>query len=292
MYELIKATGNSYYIESPAKIGLIDSGDGMAYLIDSGSDKSAGKKAKQVIEGLGLTLGAIYNTHSHADHIGGNKFLKDWSGCNIYTSGIEVAYTRHTVLEPALLYGGNPIGELRHKFLIAEPSEALPLTDAVLPYDVEAIDLGGHTPDMVGFKTADEVIYLADCLSAKETLDKYGIGYIYDVGAYLDTLERVKTLEAKLFVPSHAEAVENITPLADYNIQRVKQTADLIVDICKEPRSFDTILKMLFDKGGLTMTAQQYALVGSTLRSYITYLKELGIMSFEINDNTMLWRSL
>ena len=50
MYELIKAIGNSYYIESPAKIGLIDSGEGVAYLIDSGSDRSAGKKAKQVIE--------------------------------------------------------------------------------------------------------------------------------------------------------------------------------------------------------------------------------------------------
>ena len=43
MYELIMAIGNSFYIESPAKIGLIDSGVGVGYLIDSGSDKSAGK---------------------------------------------------------------------------------------------------------------------------------------------------------------------------------------------------------------------------------------------------------
>lgn len=46
---------------------------------------------------------------------------------------------------------------------------------------------------MVGFHTPDDVIYLADCISSRETLDKYQIGFIYDVGAYLTTLENVKS---------------------------------------------------------------------------------------------------
>ena len=61
---------------------------------------------------------------------------------------------------------------------------------------VESIPLPGHFFDMVGFRTEDGVVYLADCLSSRETLDKYQISFIYDVAAYLDTLERVKAMEA------------------------------------------------------------------------------------------------
>ena len=42
-------------------------------------------------------------------------------------------------------------------------------------------ELPGHFFDMVGFRIADDVVYLADCLSSKETLDKYQINVLYDV---------------------------------------------------------------------------------------------------------------
>ena len=45
---------------------------------------------------------------------------------------------------------------------------------------------------MVGFRSPDDIVYLADCLSSRETLEKYQIGFIYDVAAYLKTLEMVK----------------------------------------------------------------------------------------------------
>ena len=75
MYELIQAAENSYYIQSPAKIGLIKVSDTEVCLIDSGNDKDAGKKVLKVLNANGWTLKAIYNTHSHADHIGGNQYL-------------------------------------------------------------------------------------------------------------------------------------------------------------------------------------------------------------------------
>ena len=48
MYELIQAAENSYYIQSPAKIGLIKVSDTEVCLIDSGNDKDAGKKVLKV----------------------------------------------------------------------------------------------------------------------------------------------------------------------------------------------------------------------------------------------------
>ena len=44
MYELIQAAKNSYYIQSPAKIGLVKLNETEVCLIDSGNDKDAGKK--------------------------------------------------------------------------------------------------------------------------------------------------------------------------------------------------------------------------------------------------------
>ena len=87
---------------------------------------------------------------------------------------------------------------------------------------------------MTGFRTADDVVYLADCLSSREVLDKYQIGFLYDVGAYLSTLEMVKALKAKLFVPAHAPVTEDITELAQYNIDKTHETAEHILERCGE----------------------------------------------------------
>lgn len=290
MYELIQVSGSSYYVQSPAKIGLVRLNDTDVCLIDSGSDKDAGRKARQLMEKNGWHLTAIYNTHSHADHIGGNRYLQSQTGCRLYAPGAECAVTRHTVLEPSMLYGGCPPKELRHKFLMAQESGAAYLTADVLPEGFRLLPLPGHCMDMVGFRTPDDVVYLADCVSSRETLEKYRIGYIYDVGAYLATLETVKTMTAKAFVPAHAEVTENIAPLAQYNIDTVQEVGDAITALCAAPQTFEELLKALFDRYGMVMTFEQYALVGATVRSYLTWLKETGRVTAEFADNRMLWR--
>ena len=196
MYELIQISSQSYYIQSPAKIGLVRLSDTDVCLIDSGSDRDAGRKVRQILDRNGWRLTAIYNTHSNADHIGGNQYLQRQTGCRIYAPGVECDFTRHPILEPSFLYGGCPPKELRHKFLLAQESAAEELTEDRLPEGFSEIPLPGHFFDMVGFRTPDDVVYLADCLSSRETLEKYRIGFIYDVGAYVDTLEKVKTMRA------------------------------------------------------------------------------------------------
>ena len=290
MYELIPITGNSYYIQSPSKMGLVRLNNTDVCLIDSGNDKDAGRKVRQLLDANGWHLSAIYNTHSNADHIGGNRYLQGQTGCRIYAQGIECAITRHPVLEPAFLYGGFPPKDLRHKFLMAQESEALELISDVLPEDFELLQLPGHYFHMVGFRSPDNVVYLADCLSSRETLDKYRLSFIYDVAAYLNTLEKVKTMQAVAFVPAHAEVTGNIVPLAQYNIDKVLEIADHIVERCAEPVIFEELLKRLFDDYGLTLTFEQYALVGSTVKSYLAWLKDTGRLTVLFEDNRLLWR--
>ena len=145
MYELIQLTERTYYIKSPTNIGLFRLDEKNVCLIDSGNDKDAGRRIRQVLDANGWQLTAIYNTHANADHIGGNRYLQGQTGCRIYAPGIDCAFTRHPVLEPSFLYGGYPPKDLRHKFLLAQESDAAELTAILMPaaagISVERVDM-------------------------------------------------------------------------------------------------------------------------------------------------------
>lgn len=215
MYELIQVSEQSYYIQSPAKIGLVRLNDTDVCLIDSGNDKDAGRKIRQLLDKNGWHLTAIYNTHSNADHIGGNRYLQAQTGCQVYAPGIDCAFTRYPILEPSFLYGGYPCKDLQHKFLLAQTSDAKELTKSCLPDGFEIIRLPGHFFDMVGYRTTD---------------------------------------------------------------------------LCREPLCFEKILQKLFADYRLTMNFEQYVLVGSTVRSYLAWLKDTGRLHVLFENNLLLWQ--
>lgn len=289
MYELIQVSNNSYYVNCPAKIGIYRNEDNSVYLIDSGNDKEAGRKVRQILDKNGWTLKAILVTHSNADHIGGNKYLQAQTGCKIFAPGIEADFTRHTILEPAFLYGGFPPKDLRHKFLLAQESDAVDITSSDFPKEIGVLPLPGHFFDMVGYRMPDGVCFMADCVSSAATLEKYRVGYIYDVKAYLETLDYIETLEAPVFVPAHTEAVSDMRELAALNRNVVLEIIDKILDICAEPVNFEKILQRIFSDYGLVMNFEQYALVGNTVKSYLSYLKDSGKVNIIFKNNLLLW---
>ncbi len=52
MYELIQVSQNCYYIQSPARIGIVRTGGDEVVLIDSGSDRDAGRKVRSYLTWL------------------------------------------------------------------------------------------------------------------------------------------------------------------------------------------------------------------------------------------------
>ncbi len=292
MYELIQVGVQTYYINCPAKIGIYRLNETDVWLIDSGNDKDAAKKVRKVLDGQGWQLKGIVNTHSHADHIGGNQHLQKQTGCVIYTPGIEADFTNHPVLESTFLYGGYSCKDLRHKFLCAQESYVSSLTDVNLPPELEIFPLPGHSFEMIGVRTPDDVVFLADCVSSAATLNKYQLTFLYDIAAQLETLDRVEQMKAAYFVPAHADTCTDMTELVQLNRQKILEIRDHILDLLAESMTFESLLQKLFHDYGLTMNFEQYVLIGSTVRSYLSWLKDSGLVTVSFEDNLLRWQKV
>lgn len=290
MYELIQVGPQSYYINSPAKIGIYAQSKNDIYLIDSGNDKEAAKKVLKIASEKNWTIKGILNTHSNADHIGGNSFIQSKVGCPIFSSGIEADFTRHPLLEPSFLYGGFPCKSLRNKFLMAKESDVTDFNSPYFPQEVDIIPLPGHFFDMVGFRTPDNTVFLADCVSSPATLDKYGVTFIYDVDKYLDTLDKIQTIKAEIFVPSHADSCKDVSALVAINREKVFEIEKVIEELCSQPITIDGIISGVFRHYGLIMTIEQYVLVGSTVKSYLSWMKDRDILEYLTDEAVLLWK--
>lgn len=290
MYELNKAGERTYYINNPTNIGLYKIDGNRVCLIDSGNNKDAGKKALKLIESEGWRLETVINTHSHADHIGGNALLQNRTGCEIFVPGEDCCYTNYPSLEPAFLFGAFPYRELDNKFFKAAPSKARPLEDCILPDGLRTERFDGHSYAQAAVGTPDGVWFLGDTLVSAETLEKYHISYVYDVKEYLESLKRVKSLEGKLFIPSHAAPQEDISPLADANIKNTLEIAERIMDILKSAKTAEDTAAAVFDEYGLTVNYIQHTLVSCTVRSYISYLYNLGEITCEFCGSKLYWQ--
>lgn len=289
--ELIKVGDKTYYIKNPTNIGIYKISDNDVYLIDSGNDKDAGKKILKIINEQGWNVKGIINTHSNADHIGGNKVIQDRTNCIILANNIEKSFAEFPILESSFLYGGYPFKDIRNKFLLAKESVVVPIENN-LPEGLEYFSLKGHFFDMIGIKTSDNVYFLADSLFSKETITKYHLFFIYNVREFLNTLNYLQTLNGTLYIPSHCEATNDISVLIDLNRKKINEIIDKIYNACKNEITFEDILKYIFDEYSLTINGNQYVLIGSTIRSYLSYLVDENKLKYEFKDNKMLWKQV
>ena len=70
------------------------------------------------------------------------------------------------------------------------------------------------------------------------------------------------------------------------------EICEKILEICKEPTTFEILLQKLFYHYNLRMCIRQHSLVGSTVRSYLSYLKNEGRIGVVIEDNLIFWKTV
>ena len=287
MYELVQVGQDTFYIDCPSRVGVVRLCSRDVCLIDSGATPEAAKRIDQILAQNGWQVSRIINTHAHAGHCGGNAYFYEKYRCLIYAPYPETTFAQRPELAAALMYGAAPPAFLRIPRLTAQPSAPRALRGTRLAPDFELCALDGHAPAMVGVKTRDNVWFIGDALLGEEPMRKYQIHHLYDAGRYLDTLRTLERLEGAMFVPSHAPATDTLLPLIIQNRVRIEALMDFLCRLCEEPLCFDAIVKASFDHYALTLTAEQYAVAGSSLRAFLAYLCDEGRIRVEIRENML-----
>ena len=292
---------STWLIPGLVNIGVYVRG-GRALLIDSGNDKEAGRQINKLIAEQGWTLECIINTHSNADHIGGNAFLQKKTGCRIAATSGEAPFIERPELEAAFLYGGFPYPGLTNKFLRAAPSEVTDSIGSSGPIalggggdtGMEAIPLPGHYFDMIGIRTPDDIFFAADAVFSEYIINKYHLFFLYDVAGYLRTLDKIAAMSAELFIPSHVKPLEDISGLLEVNRNKINEIAGVIGEQCAgggpDGASFEEVLAGVCGRYGIGLDANQYVLIGSTVRSYLSYLAGRGEITPEWSGGRMVWK--
>jgi len=297
------------YIGSSTNIGIIafedNNGSKIIYMIESGNDA---EQAKEILDCTKekfpeYTLKTVLNTHSHADHCGGNNYLKSQTGCHIWCSKGEAALMAYPELESSLIWGGTPIHQIRSTYLMAESCQAdctftagdiLKIETSQGTILIEAVPLPGHYLDQTGFLITDtdgkKSLFMGDAISGRNVIRKYWIQYLYNETNTKKSLEKLAKIEADFYIPGHGHLVDNIEGLSELNLIAILETEDMILDVLKTPKTNDEILKAVADRNSIQLGLTNYVLIGSTLRSYLSGLYEEGKITFEITDNMLYWK--
>ena len=293
---LTQLAPSTYYIPSPSNVGLY-AVDGQAVLIDSGSDKEAGRQILKILKEKNWKLSFIVNTHSNADHIGGNEFLQKRTECRIAATAMEAALTEYPVLESTILNGGFPHKRLRNKFLLAKASSVTDIisnSEQILNTPLNAVPLPGHFLDMIAVQTQDNVLFTADSIISEEILSKYHIHFLYDVKAHFETLEMLKNRKDEQFVPSHGKPVglSEFKALVDFNEHKIRENIDVVLNSTMTATTSEEILALVCGYYGIELSANQYVLIFSTVRSILSYLLDAKLLDVSYDSGQMLWRRL
>lgn len=287
-------SGRTFYVPSPSNVGLWDGPAGMVF-IDSGNDADAGRKILRLAEESGRKSAAVFITHSNADHMGGAAFLSSRASIPVYASRIESALCADPVLEPSFVWGAFPPEELRNKFFMAPSvaAEVLP-EDGNLPSALagaEIVPLPGHFFSQRGL-LADGVLFAGDALFGPRSIAKHPFFFLYDVAAFLRSLDLIVSLAPALVLPGHGDPAEDVSALVAANREAVERSISVVLDSCRTPASFEDILASVSARFGITLDWAQYALVGSTVRSFLVYLRGEGLLTAGFPENRMVWTRL
>ena len=77
--------------------------------------------------------------------------------------------------------------------------------------------------------------------------------------------------------------------LININRKKVEEICEVVCDICKEKRTFEEILQTIFERYHLYMNINQYYLIGTVVKAYLSYVIKLKKVTFTFENNKMFY---
>lgn len=281
-------------MDCPSRIGIYKINNRDVCLIDSGNSADTGKKVLRICEEQGWRITHIINTHAHADHNGGNAVIQKRTGCTILSNSRDLCHINHPTLNNSNVFGARPPRELCNKFMLAEKSEAYQITNENIPKGLKYEVYPGHAFDQIAVICNDGTVFTGDILCGRGTIEKYHIFFVQDAEKYIESAMRLPETKGSVYCAAHYAPIfdsEELRELAEYNTVKLREQLGLIKDICKEGKSFERVMKEVLDYYGLELSFNQYAIAGSTIRGFLSYLHDCGELDVLFEENYLLWKT-
>jgi len=250
-------TANVYLIDAPPRT-----------LIDTGIKTEASFAAlEKGLKDLGLNMDSIKRiliTHGHIDHYGQAKRLSSLSDAPIYMHVKDYGRIRsflHLIgpLKSVLIRNGVPERFVQEAVRFMEftmsladsPDEAFFLDDGdPIPFESmtwKAIHFPGHSPGQLCFYWPSKKILLSGDHLLKEITPNPVLNVEGNEDAfrypslieYLDSLEKVRSIEISLVLPGHGEEIRDarglIRKILDHHEERMERVRSALADGEKTP---------------------------------------------------------
>jgi glyoxylase-like metal-dependent hydrolase (beta-lactamase superfamily II) len=294
--ELIELAPRTYYFPGAVNVCVLETDGNGALLIDSGSDKDHAKKILNACRAQNLEPRTILNTHSHADHYGGNAYLQETLQILAYAPIFEEAIIKYPILEPMYLYGGvRPPKSLQNKWLMGSPSGTKILNTpgkiTICDLELELIDVGGHAAQMFAVKFGD-VLFASDAVFGIATLEKHPLQFAVDIARQRSSVKVIRDADARVVLPGHGDPTEDIETLCKANLQAIER-ANRAVFAAVNANSLAEILENVCQTFELNMTTlSSYVLNQTAVLAHLVELEERELIRQEIVQNKLIWKVL
>ena len=311
---IIELSSGVYVIPGTTNVGVVTnenlSSNGSSvdvYLIDSGSTEIDGEYVLDVLkaffeqQGQSFTVKAIITTHGHADHCGAHNFLKQETGCQLWAAKHEQGAMETPIIQGTVLWGGYPPHEMRTLFFMPSPTyvDHIIKTDEIIELSgsrkLSFMELTGHSYEtlavIISDKNDKKVIFPGDNIFPRNEIINHWIPLILNPVQYMESLDKLCAIEkVEWCIPSHGDFLKrNINEAAELNKIAIISTRTCILDSLKTKKrlTVEEIVKYVADKNDMQLTLSQYALVHSTIKSYIAVMHDAREIKMEVSDNKL-----
>lgn len=290
--DLVPLAEGIYQVKAATGIGVAVRGK-RALLIDTGLDENLVRKVLNHLAKEDVRVEAIVNTHSHADHIGGNAFALQRTGAEAYVPAREAAFVENPALEPLSLYGAEAPDALRTKFLQAAASPVHHVVRGEADLDlagfrVRCHPVPGHSLDQMAV-AVEGICFLGDALLPQATVEKYGVVFATDPAAQRESARRIPDLGYEGYALYHGGLAEDVRAISETNIRAIDATFQEVLEALAAPRTAEDLFRELALAHGWPLTVEQYHLNLATVRGYLAALERAGRIACRVEDARLLW---
>ena len=289
-------------------IGVVQTDDGII-VIDTGDSQEDGENLVKTLSLLfpNKKITTIINTHSHADHCGGNESIVSSQNAKVWTSFREAHLMELSGIMGDLYWGGIAISDVRklsfennvslHADRIIDTRQGAVRLDLDKNVSARFIPLPGHYYDQMGVLIHDKIdhkriFFLADGFFGASMLKKYWVPFMQNPELFRKSVEKIEHTKSDFYVPSHGDIYDSdsINAIAELNVIITYETEILVMKLLREQSlTQEELLKAFADFSGINLRLSQYVLIGYTLKSYLTSLHQAGLVTFELRDNKFYW---